>query len=238
MSAPRRRVLLSWSSGKDSAWALKALREDPANEVVGLLTSVSEAYGRVTMHGTRPEIVAAQAHAAGLPLVRVMLPTPCPNAAYEAVMRDAVRAAVARGVTHIAFGDLFLEDVRQYRTRQLAGSGIDPLFPLWQLPTDRLARQLVDAGLETILVCVDLAKLPAEFAGRTFDHALLDGLPAGVDPCGERGEFHTCVVAGPMFNGRLDVRVGERVERDGFCFADLVLRDAPTRRDPAVSAAP
>lgn len=233
MTAPRRRVLLSWSSGKDSAWALKTLREDPANEITGLLTTVSEAYDRVTMHATRPEVVAAQARAAGLPLHLVKLPTPCSNAAYEAVMRKVVRAAVARGVTHVAFGDLFLEDVRQYRTRQLAGSGLAPLFPLWHLPTDRLARQLVDVGVETILACVDLAKLPAEFAGRRFDHALLDALPVGVDPCGEHGEFHTCVVAGPMFNGRLDVRVGERVERDGFCFADIALSDPSARQNAA-----
>jgi uncharacterized protein (TIGR00290 family) len=226
-----RRVLLSWSSGKDSAWALKTLREDPGNQVVGLLTSVSEAHGRVTMHSTRPEIVAAQARAAGLPVEFVKLPTPCPNAAYEAVMRKVVRAALARGVTHLAFGDLFLEDVRQYRTRQLEGSGAAPLFPLWHLSTDRLARELVDAGVETILTCVDLAKLPADFAGRRFDHALLDALPADVDPCGEHGEFHTCVVAGPMFNARLNVDVGPRVERDGFCFADLALRDSATRPD-------
>jgi uncharacterized protein (TIGR00290 family) len=239
--APPRRVLLSWSSGKDCAWALQLLREDPGVEVVGLLTTVDAAAGRVAMHGTRLEIVEAQARGVGLPLQVVPLPWPCPNAVYEERMARALEEARGRGVTHMAFGDLFLEDVRAYREAQLAGSGITPLFPLWGADTAVLARQMVDAGVEAILTCVDPAKLPPSFAGRRFDRSLLDALPPGVDPCGENGEFHTCVVAGPMF--REAVRVAGRegrppagvrpdapppfrvVERDGFVLADVVLEE-------------
>jgi len=217
------RVLLSWSSGKDSAWALHVLRNDPQVEVVGLLSTVNTAYGRVAMHSTRLELLRAQAQAVGLPLHIVPLPWPCSNEVYEAAMRKAIEDALEHGVTHIAFGDLFLEDVRAYRVKQLEGSGLEPLFPIWHEPTGPLARRMIDAGLQAVITCIDPKKLPRSFAGRRFDHALLDELPQGVDPCGENGEFHTCVLAGPMFREPLHAAVGETVERDGFVFADLLL---------------
>ena len=217
------RVLLSWSSGKDSAWALHVLRNDPQVEVVGLLSTVNTAYGRVAMHSTRLELLRAQAQAVGLPLHIVPLPWPCSNEVYEAAMRKAVEDALEHGVTHIAFGDLFLEDVRAYRVKQLEGSGLEPLFPIWHEPTGPLARRMIDAGLQAVITCIDPKKLPRSFAGRRFDHALLDELPQGVDPCGENGEFHTCVLAGPMFREPLHAAVGETVERDGFVFVDLLL---------------
>jgi len=217
------RVLLSWSSGKDSAWALHVLRNDPQVEVVGLLSTVNTAYGRVAMHSTRLELLRAQAQAVGLPLRIVPLPWPCSNEVYEAAMRKAIEDALEHGVTHIAFGDLFLEDVRAYRVKQLEGSGLEPLFPIWHEPTGPLARRMIDAGLQAVITCIDPKKLPRSFAGRRFDHALLDELPQGVDPCGENGEFHTCVLAGPMFREPLHAAVGETVERDGFVFVDLLL---------------
>lgn len=218
----RRRVLLSWSSGKDSAWTLHVLRQDPDVEVVGLLTTVNTTHGRVAMHSTRLTILEAQARAAGLPLHVVPLPWPCSNDVYERAMRGALEGALEQGVTHVAFGDLFLEDIRAYRVRQLDGSGLTPLFPLWHEPTGLLARRMIEAGVEAVLTCVDPKKLSPSCAGRRFDHRFLAELPDGVDPCGENGEFHTCVLAGPMFRGRLRVEVGEIVERDGFSFADLV----------------
>jgi len=217
-----RRVVLSWSSGKDSAWTLHRLRQDPDVELVGLMTTVNTTHERVAMHSTRLELAEAQARAVGLPLHVIPLPWPCPNEVYERVMREAVEDTLGRGATHVAFGDLFLEDIRAYRVKQLEGSGLEPLFPIWQEPTGPLARRMVDAGVEAYVTCVDPRKLPASFAGRRFDHAFLDDLPEGVDPCGEYGEFHTCVVAGPMFRQPLSAVRGEVVERDGFCFADLV----------------
>ncbi|MDR7483213.1 MAG: ATP-binding protein [Armatimonadota bacterium] len=222
-----RRVLLSWSSGKDSAWTLHMLRQDPDVEVVSLLTTVNTTHGRVAMHSTRLEILQAQAHAVELPLHIVPLPWPCSNEVYERTMRKALADGLERGATHVAFGDLFLEDIRAYRIRQLKSTGLEPLFPIWHEPTGVLARRMIDAGVEAILTCVDPNKLSPSFAGRTFDHAFLAELPAGVDPCGENGEFHTCVLAGPMFRGRLHVAVGEVLERDGFYFADLMLRPPP-----------
>ncbi len=217
------RVLLSWSSGKDSAWTLHRLRQDPNVEVVGLLTTVNTTHGRVAMHSTRLAIAEAQARAVGLPLRVIPLPWPCSNEVYERAMREAIEDGLNSGATHVAFGDLFLEDIRAYRIKQLEGSGLQPLFPIWHEPTGPLARYMIDAGVEAVLTCVDPNKLPPSFAGRNFDHALLDELPEGVDPCGENGEFHTCVCAGPMFRGRLHATVGEVVQRDGFCFADLIL---------------
>jgi uncharacterized protein (TIGR00290 family) len=222
-----RRVLLSWSSGKDSAWTLQVLREEPEVEVVGLLTTVNSTHDRVAMHSTRRAILEAQARAVELPLHVVPLPWPCSNEDYERAMRVAVDSALARGVTHVAFGDLFLEDIRAYRIDQLAGTGLAPLFPLWGEPTAPLARRMIDAGVEAVLTCVDPTKLPRSFAGRRFDHALLDELPEGVDPCGEKGEFHSCVLAGPMFRHRIAATPGEVVERDGFIFADLELVPEP-----------
>lgn len=226
-----RRVLLSWSSGKDSAWTLHMLRQDPEVEVVGLLTTVNVTHERVAMHATRRAILKAQADAAGLPLHVVPLPWPCSNEVYERAMQEATDGARGRGATHIAFGDLFLQDVRDYRCRQLQGSGMEPLFPIWHESTDSLARRMVDAGIEAYLTCVDPRRLAPSFAGRRFDHVFLDELPQNVDPCGEYGEFHTCVLAGPMFRGRVPASQGEVVERDGFCFADLV----PAAQPPAPS---
>jgi uncharacterized protein (TIGR00290 family) len=220
------RALLAWSSGKDSAWALNVLRQRAEVEVVGLLTTVNRTFDRVAMHAVRTELLAAQAAAVGLPLTTVEIPYPCSNAEYEAAMGAAVESARESGIAAIAFGDLFLEDVRAYREDRLRGSGLTPLFPIWGIPTDALARDMVAAGLRARLTCVDPAKLPARFAGRDFDAALLAdlaGLPSPVDPCGERGEFHSFAYDGPMFARPLAIRAGEVVARDGFVFADLLL---------------
>jgi uncharacterized protein (TIGR00290 family) len=222
-----KRVLVSWSSGKDSAWTLYVLRQDPAVDVVGLLTTVDTTHGRVAMHSTRAALLEAQADATGLPLRAVPLPWPCSNEVYERAMRAAMAEAVAEGATHVAFGDLFLEDIRAYRIRQLEGSGLTPLFPIWQEPTGPLARRMIDAGVDALLTCVDARRLGPSFAGRRFDHVLLDELPTDIDPCGENGEFHTCVLAGPMFRRPLRATVGEVVERDGFHFADLLPDASP-----------
>jgi uncharacterized protein (TIGR00290 family) len=217
------RTLLSWSTGKDSAWALHVLRQRPDVAVVGLLTTVNAAFDRVAMHGVRRALLEAQAEAAGLPLHVLEIPHPCPNADYERIMGTFVAEAKASGVTEMAFGDLFLADIRAYREQQLAGTGIAPIFPLWQRETRALAQEMIAGGLVAHLTCVDPSKLDRAFAGRAFDAALLADLPAGVDPCGENGEFHTFVSAGPMFCDPVQVRRGEVVERDGFVFADLAL---------------
>jgi uncharacterized protein (TIGR00290 family) len=217
------KILVSWSTGKDSAWMLHILRQQHADAVAGLLTTTNEAFERVAMHAVRRELLESQADAAGLPLHIVPLPWPCSNAEYERRMGAAVRGLVAEGFTHVAFGDLFLEDVRRYREERLLGSGLAPLFPLWKTKsTMELAKEMIEGGLEARLTCVDPMKLDPSFAGRAFDHALLDSLPAGVDPCGENGEFHSFVCAGPMFHRSIDVAVGEVVARDGFVFADLL----------------
>ncbi len=220
----RPRALLSWSSGKDSAWSLAVLRRRDEVEVVGLVTTLNEAFDRVAMHGVRAELLRAQAEAAGLPLWPVPLPWPCSNEQYEALMSALLTRARDAGITVMAFGDLFLEDIRAYREKQLAGTGIEPVFPLWQVPTDRLAREMIAGGLKARLTCVDPRHLGAEFAGREFDAALLADLPAGVDPCGERGEFHSFAYEGPMFERAVAIRGGEVVSRDGFVFADLLPR--------------
>jgi uncharacterized protein (TIGR00290 family) len=217
-----RKVLLAWSSGKDSAWTLHALSARADVAVVGLLTTVNAAYDRVAMHGVRHALLEDQARAAGLPLWPVPIPSPCPNETYEAAMADVLRRARAEGIDAVAFGDLFLEDVRRYRERQKAGSGLDLLFPLWGRPTGALAEEMLDGGLRAFLTCVDPRVLPADFAGRAFDRALLRALPDGVDPCGERGEFHTFAWDGPMFSRPVRVRPGEVVTREGFVFADLL----------------
>jgi uncharacterized protein (TIGR00290 family) len=222
----RERTLLSWSSGKDSAWALHVLRQSSELEVVGLLTTVNQAADRVAMHAVRSELLRAQAAAAGLPLHAVPIPSPCSNEQYEAAMARAIERARRDGVTVMAFGDLFLEDVRRYRVEQLAGSGIRPVFPLWGAPTGALVREMLDAGLRARLTCVDPKQLAADFVGRELDAALLEELPASVDPCGERGEFHTFAYEGPMFSRPLPVQSGVVLERDGFAFADLLLGDA------------
>ncbi|MBI2679944.1 MAG: adenine nucleotide alpha hydrolase [Candidatus Solibacter usitatus] len=216
-----KKLLLSWSSGKDSAWSLHRLRQQPEWNIAGLLTTLNEAFDRVAMHAVRRELVERQAQAAGLPLWSVPLPWPCSNAEYEIRMAGVCRRAVADGFTAIAFGDLFLRDIREYRERQLQGTGLEPVFPLWNLPTAELAREMIGAGLRARLTCVDPRVLSRDFAGRDFDAQLLDDLPATVDPCGENGEFHTFVYDGPMFRNAVDMAVGEVVERDGFVFADL-----------------
>ena len=216
-----KRVLLSWSSGKDSAWTLHVLRQMPDVEIVGLLTTLNEAAQRVAMHAVRRELLEAQARAAGLPLTVLNLPWPCSNQQYEAILLAACKDAVARGVEAVAFGDLFLRDIREYREKQMRGTGLEPLFPVWEIPTDQLARDMMRAGFRARLTCVDLAKLPLEFAGREFDEQLLADLPASTDPCGENGEFHTFCYAGPMFSSPIDIIPGEVVVRDGFGFADL-----------------
>jgi len=218
-----KRVLLSWSSGKDSAWTLHVLRHDPAIEICGLLTTLNAEFDRVAMHGVRRTVLEAQAAAAGLPLWVVPLPWPCPNEVYEQRMAETCRRAVDEGLDAIAFGDLFLEDVRAYRERNLAPTGLEPLFPLWKIPTDALAREMIAGGLRARISCVDTEKLPASFAGREFDEGLLRDFPPGIDPCAERGEFHTCVYAGPMFTAALPLQTGEIVTRERFVFADFVV---------------
>jgi uncharacterized protein (TIGR00290 family) len=220
----RPKVLLSWSAGKDSAWALHVLRRQGDVDVVGLLTTFNEAADRVAMHAVRRELVEAQALALGLPLWPVWLPWPCPNDCYEQRIGEAMARAREHGIAGIAFGDLFLEDIRAYREQRLAGTGLKPLFPLWGTPTDTpgLAREMLAAGLRAVLTCVDCKQLDARFAGRQFDAGLLAELPPQADPCGERGEFHTFCYAGPMLAEPLEVCVGPTLCRDGFCFADLV----------------
>ncbi|MGD0734668.1 MAG: ATP-binding protein [Terracidiphilus sp.] len=216
-----KRVLLSWSSGKDSAWTLHVLRQQPDIEVCGLLTTVNSEFDRVAMHSTRHSVLEAQAKAAQLPLWVVPLPWPCSNEIYEARMAEACQRAVNERIDAIAFGDLFLRDVRAYREEKLKPTGLEPLFPLWEIPTDQLARTMIASGLRARVVCVDPKKVPESFAGREFDEAFLADLPPGTDPCAERGEFHTCVYAGPMFTAPLNLKPGEVVNRDGFVFADF-----------------
>jgi uncharacterized protein (TIGR00290 family) len=216
------KVLLSWSSGKDSAWALHLLREKGEVQVVGLLTTVNQVFDRVAMHGVRVELVRAQAEAVGLRLWQIGIPSPCSSDEYDRIMRQAMRHARREGVAAVAFGDLFLEDVRCYREERMRDTGVGTIFPLWGLPTADLSRAMVAAGLKAHLTCVDPKQIPAVLAGRAYDNALLDNLPATADPCGERGEFHTFAHDGPMFSQPVHVTAGEIVERDGFVFADLM----------------
>jgi uncharacterized protein (TIGR00290 family) len=216
------KILVSWSSGKDSAWMVHVLRQMPGVEIGGLLTTVNAAAQRVAMHAVRVELLEAQAAALGLPLRQIAIPYPCSNDIYELAMSDAVRQAIADGFTHAAFGDLFLEDIRAYREAQLAGTGLTPLFPLFGADTASLAREMTNAGLRARITCVDPRVLDRRFAGREFDAALLGELPATIDPCGERGEFHTFAYAGPMFRYPVNIESGVVVERDGFTFADVL----------------
>jgi uncharacterized protein (TIGR00290 family) len=226
-----KRILLSWSSGKDSAWTLHVLRQQDY-EIAGLLTTFNQEADRVAMHAVRRVLVEQQAAAAGVPLWPVFLPWPCSNQQYEKLMAEACARAVAEEIEAIAFGDLFLEDVRNYRVKQLAETKLEPLFPIWGIPTNRLAREMVGSGLKGVITCVDSRKLDASFAGREFDSDLLADLPIGVDPCGENGEFHSFVYAGPMFGCELTVLPGERVIRDQFVFADLI----PAERRNTITA--
>ena len=212
---------LSWSSGKDSAWSLEMLRRGGEHQVTALFTTVNAAFDRVAMHAVRRTLLEAQARAAGLALHVIDIPHPCPNADYERIMGGFVAKAQAQGVAAMAFGDLFLADIRAYRERQLADTGIAPLFPLWERDTRTLAGEMIDGGLVAHVTCVDPRKLDQAFAGCRFDHAFLADLPDRIDPCGENGEFHTFVSAGPMFRKAVPMRVGDVAERDGFVFADL-----------------
>src|SRR5271156_1390120 len=219
-----KRVLLSWSSGKDSAWSLHVLRQRGEYEVVGLLTTFNEAVDRVAMHAVRRELVEKQAAATGLPLWSVPLPSPCSNEQYESLMAETCAKVTAEGIEGIAFGDLFLEDVRAYRERQMRKTRLEPIFPVWGLPTRDLARTMIASGMRAKLTCIDTGKLDRGFAGCEFDEAFLSALPDEVDPCGERGEFHSFVYEGPMLNAALPVSVGETVVRDQFVFSDLISR--------------
>jgi uncharacterized protein (TIGR00290 family) len=217
------KILVSWSTGKDSAWMLHSINQEYPNAAAGLLTTTNEAFDRVAMHAVRRELLEAQAEAARLPLHVVPLPWPCSNAQYESIMKTAIDGFVAGGFTHVAFGDLFLEDVRRYREDRLAGSGLAPLFPIWKTkPTADLARDMIEGGLQARLTCIDPRKLDRSFAGRTFDGPLLADLPKGIDPCGENGEFHSFAFDGPMFHHPIRHRLGDVVDRDGFTFADVL----------------
>jgi uncharacterized protein (TIGR00290 family) len=217
-----KKTLLSWSSGKDSAWALHRLRGISEVEVVGLMTTVNQLHQRVAIHAVRLELLRRQAEALGLPLQVIDLPSPCTNSQYEEAMGRFVAESKQRGIECMAFGDLFLADIREYRETKLAGTGITPLFPLWQAPTDRLAKEMISSGLRAVVTCVDPQQLPLSFAGREFNEQFLADLPNHVDPCGERGEFHTFAFDGPMFEKPVSVELGAVVERDGFGYADLL----------------
>lgn len=218
----RKRALVAWSSGKDSAWALHLLRSEAEVEVAGLFTTVNEDLGRVTVHAVRASLLEAQAKQAGLPLHKIAIPHPCPNSVYEATIARFVAQARRGGVTHIAFGDLFLEDIRRYRERQFAGSGVELLFPLWGQPTRTLAEEMTAHGLLAWIVCVDVKQAPREWAGRIFDPRFVAAIPGGIDPCGERGEFHTFAFDGPMFAAPVGSRIGAVTEREGFIYADVL----------------
>ena len=218
----RPKAWLAWSSGKDSAWALHTIRQRDEFEIVALLTTVNREHQRVAMHAVRETLLEAQAASTGLLLVKVRIPSPCPNEIYEQAMGEAMARARAEGIMHVAFGDLFLEDIRAYREKQLARCGMTPVFPLWRRDTWRLAEEMLAGGLSAYITCVDPRKLDRAFAGRRFDAGLLAALPSSVDPCGENGEFHTFACDGPMFRKTIPVTAGEVIDRDGFVFADLI----------------
>ncbi len=218
-----KKTLVSWSSGKDSAWMVHVLRQRGDVQIAGLLTTINESAQRVAMHAVRVDVLQAQADALGLPLWKIPIPSPCPNEVYEQAMSEAVARAVGEGFTHVAFGDLFLEDVRRYREERLAGTGLTPLFPLFGSDTAALARGMIAGGLRARITCLNPKVIDRGFAGREFDAALLAELSPAIDPCGERGEFHTCAYAGPMFSHELPIETGVTVERDGFVFTDLVI---------------
>ena len=222
----KKRVLLSWSSGKDSAWTLYQLQKDPTIEVVGFLTTFNSQFKRSAIHGVRQQLLRCQAQAANLPLIEIPLPWPCSNQQYEAIMATALDKASAQlKMDAVAFGDLYLEDIRHYREQQMAATGLELLFPLWQISTDQLARQMIDGGLKAVITCLDPRLMPKHLAGCQFNDALLEQLPDGVDPCGEEGEFHTFAWDGPMFDQPIAITAGEVVNRDGFVYADLLLED-------------
>ncbi len=221
------KTLVSWSTGKDSAWALYLAQRDPAMQLAGIFCTVNKEFKRTAMHAVRIELLKKQARRLGLPLEILEIPYPCSNADYERIMGGYIASIEAQGVTQLVFGDLFLEDIRAYRVDKLKETGVRPVFPLWGMPTAVLAREMVDAGVKAVITCVDPKQLSAEFVGRQFDHAFLDALPDGVDPCGERGEFHSFVYDGPMFRAGIDIEIGETVHRDGFVFADVFTAAVP-----------
>jgi uncharacterized protein (TIGR00290 family) len=233
MKGPRKKALVSWSSGKDSAWALQVLRRSNQYEIVGLVTTINSNFDRVAMHGVRRELVEAQAAAAGLPLWKVPLPWPCSNQEYEAAMNSSCARATDAGVDVVAFGDLFLEDVRQYREDRMRGLDLNPVFPLWKVDTRQLIKDMWADGVRSRIVCLDPKKLPASFAGRELNQQLVEEFPPGIDPCGENGEFHTFVYDGPMFAHAIPVQSGDVVTRDEFVFMDLNLRAAAEAREKA-----
>lgn len=218
----RPKAVMAWSTGKDSAYALHTARQQSEFDIVGILTTLTREYNRVSMHGVREEVLDRHAAALGLPCTKVWIPPGCTNAIYEQAMAAAVLPLKAQGVTHFIFGDLYLADVREYRVRNLAQVGLQAAFPLWLRPTRALAEEMIAAGLQAVVTCVDTRKLPASFAGRRFDATFLKDLPEGIDPCAENGEFHSCVIGGPMFSAPIPVKVGEIVTRGDFTFADLV----------------
>src|ERR1700693_76633 len=218
----RAKALIAWSSGKDSAWALHEMRRAGTFDIVAALTTVTETFDRISMHGVREELLTAQLDAAELPGMIVRIPFPCPNDIYEQRMAAALVEAKAAGGTHVLFGDLFLQAIRAYREARLAEVGMTPLFPLWHRPTNALAREMIESGVEARLVCIDLKTLPRAFAGRRFDYDLIDSLAPGVDPCGENGEFHSFVAAGAVLHRAIPITTGETVEREGFAYADLM----------------
>lgn len=224
ITVSRPKALISWSSGKDSAWALHTVMKDGTVDVVGLLTTFNSTFDRVSMQGVRRDLVQAQAQRLGIPLWPVELSWPCPNDEYERRMGEVLVRAETEGITRVVFGDLFLEDVRAYREDRMAGTGVEPVFPIWcgRAETADLARRMVEAGTRAVITSVDPAQLDTSFAGRVFDSELLDELPAGVDPLGENGEFHTFCYAGPLFEPPIGIRLGETVERDGFIFNDVI----------------
>jgi uncharacterized protein (TIGR00290 family) len=218
----KKKTMISWSTGKDSAWATYQLQQRDDIELVGCLCTINQEYQRTAMHAVRVELLKAQAKALGLPLTIIELPFPCTNEQYQKIMGDATKVLIESGVQCMSFGDLFLEDIRQYRIDNLADTGIEPIFPLWQKPTKALAQAMIDGGLKTVVTCVDPKQLDPSFAGRVFDESYLADLPEGVDHCGENGEFHTFVYEGPMFSSPIKIQVGDVVERDGFVFADVL----------------
>jgi uncharacterized protein (TIGR00290 family) len=218
----KKKTLLSWSSGKDSAWALHLLQQNPGIEILGLFTVINQKYNRVSMHATRFEMLEQQANAVGLPLHTINITDPCTNEQYDTAMRHFVMESASNGIECMAFGDLFLEDIRKYRESQLKGTGIEPIFPLWKIPTAELAEQMLSEGIEAYVSSVDLKKLPSYFAGRKWSRDLLKEFPQDCDPCGENGEIHTVVVGGPMFTKSIPIKIGEIVERNGFAYADII----------------
>jgi len=218
----KKKTLLSWSSGKDSAWTLHCLKQNPDIQIIGLFTSANQKYNRASMHATRLEMLEKQAHAAGYPLRIIHLPEPCTDNQYAIIMKQFITASVDQGIECMAFGDLFLAGIRQYREDQLKGTGIEPIFPLWGIPTDELAKQMLSSGIQAYISCVDLKKLSSGFAGRKWSRSLIAEFPPGIDPCGENGEFHTIVTGGPMFIKTFRITVGEIIRRNGFAYADIV----------------